>query len=325
MENEKIVIKGKFKINIFSLAKKLIVPISFLFFAFLFFSLAMKLKDDRDILSLIGFFGIFLFTFIFGIVGLFKAFFIGFYKIELYENEIKLKDSFLKTKTIKYDDVIDFDTAFDDFTVSTEEKVYSFPMPENAFEISGAIRKKLIEIEKNRILKLGEEEKNYKSKKKKMIFGILVECFIFILIFAGNFVCVWLTDGKDIADFSYYEKKIFFIFLVTEAILFISALLFAKVGGKAFRRYKVAKRQYSEALSTFYIERELPEKTVRIIRTINRGRIVVYQSSSGAYKCSFEMFILKNKTWYSFMLSDSYQILEELEEYLGNFKEEFVD
>ena len=71
---------------------------------------------------------------------------------------------------IKYDDVIDFDTAFDDFTVSTEEKVYSFPMPENAFEISGAIHKKLREIEKNRTLKLDEEEKNYKSKKKKMIF-----------------------------------------------------------------------------------------------------------------------------------------------------------
>jgi len=325
VENEKIVIKGKFKINKSALAKKLIVPISFLFFAFLFFSLAMKLKDDRDILSLIGFFGIFLFTFVFGIIELFKAFFIGFYKIELYENEIKLKDSFFKTKTIKYDDVIDFDTAFDDFTVSTEEKVYSFPMPENAFEISGAIRKKLIEIEKNRTLKLGEEEKNYKSKKKKMIFGILVECFIIILFFCWNFVCYWLTDGKDVADFSSYEKKIVLIFLVTEAILFISVLLFAEVGGKAVRRYKIAKRRYSEALSILYIERELPEKTVRIIRTFNSGRIVVYQSDSGAYKCSHEMFILKTKTWYSFMLSDSYQILWEIEEHLGNFKEEFVD
>ncbi|MBO7254641.1 MAG: hypothetical protein J6V36_04990, partial [Clostridia bacterium] len=79
MESEKTIIKGKFKINKSTLAKNIIVPISLLFFAFLFFLLVMKLKDSGDILSLIGFFGVFLFTFAFGIIGLFKAVFIGFY------------------------------------------------------------------------------------------------------------------------------------------------------------------------------------------------------------------------------------------------------
>ncbi len=322
---EKAIIKGKFKINKSTLVKRLILSVAFLCFAFLFLALVIKSGGNEDVLYLVGVSVGSFFAFALGIIPLIDTLLVGRYKIELYENEMKIKKSFSKEKTIRYDDITDSHMLLEDFAFSTDEKVYILHHLENALEISLFIKNKRMEIEKSKALKLDEEEKNYKSKKKKMLFRILVECFIFLLIFALIFVCVWLTDGKDISEFSSYENKIFFAFSAIEAVLLVSSLLYASVAAKAVRKCNTAKIRYSKALSTLYIDRELPENVVRVIRTFNGERFVVYQSSSGAYKCSYEIFVFKSKTWYSCMLSDSYQTLEEIEMYLDDFRDDFVD
>jgi len=89
--------------------------------------------------------------------------------------------------------------------------------------------------------------------------------------------------------------------------------------------YDDAKQRYSEALANALINKGIDERTVRVLRT-NTGRVVIYRDEYlKAYKCSHEMFILKGQEWYSYMLSDSFQILDEVWEYLEDFEDEIID
>ena len=94
---------------------------------------------------------------------------------------------------------------------------------------------------------------------------------------------------------------------------------------KARLDFENAKIKYATALSCSLIDSCLSDKPVRIIRLTDLDRIVIYKTESGAYKCSHETFVLKDKIWYSYMLSDSFQLLDEVEEYLDNFKNDIIE
>lgn len=319
--NKQCIIKGIFKREKKIFLSNFLLMASFFYFAALFISLFIKALGNGDFFAIILFLVSFLFL-SFGVVVLKKELFLGFFKIELYENEMKIKDSFFKENTIYYKDIVNLDVFEGNVNVSTSEKNYSLSYLKNSFEISSFVQKKLSEIKRKRVLHLETEEKAYYLNKKRMVLKILIEFGIFAFAVVGIFVCVLLTEGRDTSDFTSMDKKIFVVFSIVETILMLSLFFYSKAVWKSILIYKDSKCRYSEVLSAFLIDRELSEKAVRVIKTLDSGRIVIYQSPSGAYKASFETFLLKNKSWYSYFVSDSYQLIEEIEEYLENFKED---
>ncbi len=324
-EKKPILFKGKFKRQKSVFLKNVLAILAFLFFSSLFFALGINSSKNNGSMTFI-YFMLCLFGFLVGIVIAFKESMFKFYSIELYEDEIRLKDSFFKEKIIKYDEIIYISAIQNNIMISTRRKGYGITYLENDAEIESFVNQKIKEIKKNRFLSPENEEKNYLGKKKSMKKKIFIECGIFLSMFLGIFFCAFLTGNREIEDFTSMDKTIFLIFIVLEVLLLISAFLYTIVLVKAKNSCEEAKIRYKEALAISLVNEGLGDNVVKVFRTYDGDRIVVYEDGNGSYRCSHEMFILNEKRWFSISTSaESFQSMEDVYEYLEDFKEDIIE
>ncbi len=325
MENNMdCIIKGEFHRKTSKKIRSVFLFVFFVAFAVLFFVIGLDKIRSREFSSV-------LFSFCFSVCGFACAGFVALLeafirdeKIEIFEDNILIKSGFTKEKRIEYADIIIIDIMENELFLTTNTKGYVLSSLVNNYELFFYIRNRLKECVKHAIYDVKNEEQNYILSKRKYLTHLISLILIFALIVANIFICSFLTDGKDLREFVYIDNVMFSLFVVLEGVLLIFALIFANTVAKARLIYEKSRLKYTAALSVSLMDSRLPDKTVRIIRTMDSGRIVVYQTKSGAYKCSHEIFVLKEKCFYSLMLSDSFQLLNEVEEYLDNFKNEIL-
>ncbi|MBE6648669.1 MAG: hypothetical protein E7614_04020 [Ruminococcaceae bacterium] len=324
MKENKPIAKGIFKRNKKVFFQNIITAMAFIFFALLFFELGIKLKKNEDAVWFFSFIAC-LFCFLFsGILAIKEAQF-KLYSIELYDREIKLRDSLFKEKIIEYCDIVDVFSLNDGLMIVFKRKGVGVPHLSNNDEIAALIRQKINENKRQRIFDPEKEEINFKSKKRTLWLRTFFLCGTIILMFLAIFATMWATGCREMADFTPKDEKIFSVFVIVEILILVGLIVCSALIVRARYAYDDAKQRYSEALANALINKGIDERTVRVLRT-NTGRVVIYRDEYlKAYKCSHEMFILKGQEWYSYMLSDSFQILDEVWEYLEDFEDEIID
>ena len=318
------IIKGEFRRKTSKKLRSLFLALFFTAFAALFFVIGLDKIKSGNLSSV-------LFSLCFCVSGLACALFIvlveaskRYEKIEIFEDKILIKSGFSKEKKIEYADIVNVDIAENTLFLTTDTKGYVFSSLVNNYDLFFYIRNRRKDYVKNSVYDVKKEERDYILFKNKYLAYLISLILVFALIVANIFICAFLTDWKDFNEFENKDNVVFSGFVALEGILLIISLLVANTVAKARMIYENTRLKYTAALSASLIDSGLTDKTVRIIRT-NSGRIVVYQTASGAYKCSHETFILKEKRFYSLMLSDSFQLLDEVWEYLENFEDEILE
>lgn len=362
-EEKRIIIKGEFKRKNIPFAFKIITVFIILLMCYFTFPLAFS---SLIILKLIGL-GLsasllyMLWSF------LTKGASMGIYKIELYEDEIWLKQSLLLTDKFRYDDIEDCYCIEHLLYVKIKEnnKVYKFAFVENNREIVEFIHKKLEDdynyynfqdgtkgnssaftnsssynnygsqsrtngkeyaslnsmAGHNLNLQFEKEKKEYLARKKKLYINIAVGVSVLVLFIASNVICRLLAKEQHTNN----EMIVSLIF--SGAIAFLPVILVSCLQSikNSIKKYRKAKSYYARKLSGSCINDGLSEGSVRVIKMEDGGRIVIYYDRfKGTYKCSHESFVFESKTWKFLKASNEYKSMEEVENYLRDYRAKFL-
>ena len=167
-----------------------------------------------------------------------------------------------------------------------------------------------------------EKEKNeYLAKKKKLYINIAVGVVVVGLLIASNIIYHLILKEQNTNN----EMTVSPIFGVSVAflpIISVACLHSIKISRKNYRK---AKNYYVRKLSGSYINDDLAEGSVRVIKMTDGGRIVIYYDRfKGTYKCSHETFILESKTWKFLKASNEYKSMEEIDNYLREYRMNFL-
>ncbi len=167
-----------------------------------------------------------------------------------------------------------------------------------------------------------EKEKNeYLSKKKKLYINIAVGVIILVLLIASTIIYHLVLKEQNTNN-EMTVSPIFGVAVTFLPIISVVCLHSIKISKKNYRK---AKSYYVRKLSGSYINDDLAEGSVRVIKLTEGGRIVIYYDRfKGTYKCSHETFILESKTWKILKASNEYKSMEEIDNYLREYRMNFL-
>jgi hypothetical protein len=104
-------------------------------------------------------------------------------------------------------------------------------------------------------------------------------------------------------------------FVALDLVAFALLIVFGKLTERFLPLYWASREKYREALSVVYLNDNLDENTVRVFEEICGGRtVVIYKDKK--YKCLHETFVLKNKSWFTYLESKSFDNLADAEKYI---------
>ena len=93
------------------------------------------------------------------------------------------------------------------------------------------------------------------KRRKNAIVGVIS---LIVLMFINIFVCVILTEERDIVDFTARDTKIFLIFSITEIIVFVIMLLLVFLSNMFYR-----KSIYSMRMLCYYTAIKLKDRDIK--------------------------------------------------------------
>ncbi len=336
--NGRIILEGRFRKEM-TTVEKVVVTLASVFllspFAIVIFNIISSITTSNIIA------GICVVVAAVGLLGFFfkKGLSLGIYKIVLYEDKISLKDN-LSANLYSYDDVIKVYSITHSLYVETKTKKYEFHHLENSREITDLILRKrngeepiLNPIQKP-IQKPIQSQSSYSNekvglyddymqKKSSNDLIIAVKIIVVLVFFFFVFAITSSLGGKSFSDVVETNKILIYAFGSIPIFFVLLAVFILKWGKKANGEYKKAKQLYWDDMALSAMNNDLPAKTERVITLSPRDRLVIYKTETRAYKCSHETFEFKRKKWYSYMLSDSYQTIYEMEEYVEEFRRNF--
>ena len=163
---------------------------------------------------------------------------------------------------------------------------------------------------------LEEEAEKLRSEKKKFYILLCATIACMIAMFANIGLCVWLTDEKNLSDFTKHDDMVFLMFVFVEIITMIVAFLLASRCGvamrnknrhaftliacKAFENRKNGLEKYSDVDSVWYYASATQ-------------RVVIYRSGSG-YGYMLEGYKLDKGWMVAYPTPYTFETYEELYE-----------
>ena len=169
-----------------------------------------------------------------------------------------------------------------------------------------------------------KHQKNKQSFIKYLIATIIAGAFLFIHI--GW--CVFLTEGKDLTDFSKLDDVVFLAFAFSEVFTIIIAFLLASKCGKKLTALNITKFQI---LSANAVERKndaldkYPNVITKKYFDHYTYRIVVFSPKENIFAYMLERFDIKTLSWvFCYESAKGFEILSDLYEELDSSFEDVI-
>lgn len=169
-----------------------------------------------------------------------------------------------------------------------------------------------------------QHQKNKKSYVCNLIATILVGAFIFINIAW----CAFLTEGKDLVDFSESDDIVFLAFAFAEIFTIILVFWLASKCGKKLEAFNISKLQI---LSTFALKHknDSVDKYPNVIITKYFDhytyRIVVFSPKENIFAYMLERFDMRTLSWVlCYESAKGFDVLSDLYEELDDAFEDVV-
>lgn len=171
---------------------------------------------------------------------------------------------------------------------------------------------------------IGEAKIKYKKHKKSFIHYLAATVVAGAFMFIHIGWCVFLTEGKDLADFSKSDDVVFLAFTFAEIFTVILAFLLARKCGKKFEAFNIAKFNILSAYA-FDHKNDSLDKYPNVIkkRYFNHYtyRIVVFAPKENIFAYMLERFDMKTLSWiFCYESAKSFALLSDLcEELYSSF------
>lgn len=169
-----------------------------------------------------------------------------------------------------------------------------------------------------------KHQKNKQSYIKYLIATIIAGAFLFIHI--GW--CVFLTEGKELDNFSKLDDVVFLVFTFSEVFTIIIAFLLASKCGKKLTALNITKFQI---LSANAVERKndaldkYPNVITKKYFDHYTYRIVVFSPKENIFAYMLERFNIKTLSWvYCYESAKGFGILSDLYEELDSYFEDVI-
>lgn len=146
-----------------------------------------------------------------------------------------------------------------------------------------------------------EESKINLNKYKKSYISNLVCVFVSSLFLFLNIVwCVFLTDGKDLSDFSKTDDYVFVAFAFAELFTLLASFFFANKGGKKLEQIKQCKHNILSATAYEHKYDDLDKYPNLINKKFFNDytyRVVVFSPKESIFAYMLERFDIKASSW----------------------------
>lgn len=175
-------------------------------------------------------------------------------------------------------------------------------------------------ISKASKVNLETEKIIYNKLHKDFTIYTSVTIFMIILCFINIILCVYLTGGKDIKEFTKFDDSIFIILTGIEMLTVILTFVFASLAGKININLKWTKQKLLRAMALENKNKNLENyKNIVDIKYFDgyTSRVIISKINDQQYDSVVECFDLKSKSWYftgtyftSKILSDAYDHID---------------
>ena len=172
-----------------------------------------------------------------------------------------------------------------------------------------------------------DEAKSNLLKHKKLFAKYLVLTVVFVaLLFVHIAWCVFLTEGKDLGDFSQSDSMVFVGFAVAELITVVIAFVLADKCGKQNKICELSRATLLSAAATEHKNDSLdryPNLIGKKFFDDNTYRIVIFAPKSDVFAYMLERFDFSAEAWVN--CYDSAKGFKSLSELYEDIEESFED
>ena len=199
---------------------------------------------------------------------------------------------------LSVDDMFDVSLRGNILLLTTESERITISNLENAKDICDYLRKFVAQKTQN--IDYEKEKQNYESLRKKLIIRIVPTVIAAALMFAHVGWCVWLTEGKELSEFTSNDNMIFVAFALAEAVTLVAAFWLAKLCGKVVVMIEESKKRMDIANAQMHRKDSL-EKYAGVISVKyfdgGRYRIVIFSPNGDVFGYMLEAFDNKESRW----------------------------
>ena len=167
-----------------------------------------------------------------------------------------------------------------------------------------------------------EAKTRYEKSKKGHIIYLIATIFAAAFLFINIGWCVFLTAGKQLADFSEFNDAVFLAFTFAEILTVIITFLFADKCGKKLEAFKLAKVQIvsvlaferkSDALDTY------PNIIAKKYFDHYTYRLIVFAPQKDVFAYMLERFDVETLSWIScYDSAKGFESLADLDEEMND-------
>lgn len=204
--------------------------------------------------------------------------------------------------------------------LTTESERITVSNLENAGEICEYLRKIIAWKESD--LDFEKESKIYAALCKKTLVRLIPTVICTVLLFVHIGWCVFLTEGRDLGDFTASDDMVFIAFAVAEVVTLAAGFFFAKLCGAVNVVREESKKRKDAAFAQLH-RKDALDKYLGIIAIKyfdgGRYRIVIFSPNGDLFGYMLEYFDVKSEKWNTCydkakgfnILSDLYDDIEE--------------
>lgn len=161
-----------------------------------------------------------------------------------------------------------------------------------------------------------EAKEQYKKCRKSYVIYLVATCIAVAFLFIHITWCVFLTDGKELSQFSESDNFIFIAFIFAELFTVFIVFLLASKCGKIFAVFNQSKLHL---LASCALQRKYDQldSYPHVINTKYFDhytyRIVVYSTEENLFAYMLERFDIKTLSWiYCYEFAKGFETLSEL-------------
>ena len=177
-------------------------------------------------------------------------------------------------------------------------------------------------------LNIEDAKQRYQKSKKSYIVYLVATVIAIVFMFVNVGWCVYLTEGKDLIDFSKSEDIVFLAFAFAEICTAILAFLLASKCGKKLEVLNMSKLNILSASAIEHKNDDLdkyPNVITKKYFDHCTYRIIVFSPQEDIFAYMLERFDIKTLSWmFCYESAKGFEILSELYDDLENSFEDVI-
>lgn len=239
-------------------------------------------------------------------------------KLAVERDTLVIRHAWSEEQVLPFENIESVEVSGHTLTLSSNGQTISVSGLLNAVEMGNFIRRHIPKRTKS--VDWEAERKRGLLCRKKYHRSLILTAAACVWMFALIGLCVWLTNGKELDEFSRREDVIFLIFAAAEILTVCAGILLAGTAGKRLTQYRESLRRLHATLARLHRRDELEKYDGLItVKYFDGGvyRIAVFSPREGRYAYMLERFDMRSAHWsFRYERAMEFQTLSELYEAL---------